>query len=137
MVGSVELNSPCKYRHHLPWVLNRFTNYIMPGFIYECYVQNILSHELISYAPSNSFPHEWFLAIFTQKWKNSEILHESLAPTLFHRGGALDLAISLTYLLTYSWTHWEICSGYLNQLVWLPNGTRCLPNGPKWFPNGP
>ena len=27
-----------------------------------------------------------------------------LAPTLFHRGGALDLAISLTYLLAHSLT---------------------------------
>ena len=36
-----------------------------------------------------------------------------LAPTLFHRGGAQDLAILLTDLLTDK----EICSDYLNHWV--------------------
>ena len=39
--------------------------------------------------------------------------------------------------VTHSLTDSEICSAYLNQLVWLITVTRCLPNGPKWFPKGP
>ena len=42
---------------------------------------------------------------------------------------------NLTNWLTDLLTDKKICSGYLNQIAWLPHDARCLPNGPKWFPD--
>ena len=43
-----------------------------------------------------------------------------LAPTLFQRGGALDLVISLTYSLTEKFAP----AIYINYIVYLPDGPR-------------